>query len=245
MSAAGPIPSTLSDVLRYVVQLYVRERINAGAAWTLGTTYAAGDQVASDGRVYTCFAPGVAAEAPTGPGSQTDSAGVGWFPLFFEGERHDGSEGAPPRIMFLQTAGGTGSALGPVLHIGGGELGSITESCTCYVWGRETAADADRYDDAKARVMRLYAAFNAAAVGRLELRRLERGDQTRLVTFGEQYQMEIGYVWAVPRDAAIDAAAEALAVAGVIGDSPVNPDRPNGPTGLLFNVDVTVENLRT
>lgn len=155
-------------------------------------------------------------------------------PTTFEmGECFDGSEGAPPRIRFVVTRGQ--SALGPVLEVGARQLGSISEAVTCYVWGSETLDDADRYRDAKARVMTLLAAFNAAGVGRLVLRRLERGDTTSLITYGEQYQMEIAYVWAVPRSDAVDRAARALALTGA---SPPDPSRPNGDTGQTMIVNV-------
>ncbi len=243
MSTGGHIPSTLSDVLRFVRAIYAHPSVTP--AWVLGAAYTAGTQAASDGRVYTCFSPGVALTAPTGPGSQSDANGTGWYPLFFEGERFDESEGAPPRIWIVQSKSGSGSKLGPVLEIGARQLGSITEACVCYVWGAETVENGDRYDAAKAMILRLVAAFNAAAVGRLEYRRLERGDQTSLVTYGEEYQLEIAYTWAVPRDGAVDTAAAALAEVGGYSQAPPDPDRPGGGTGSTFKIAVEMQDTRT
>jgi len=243
MSYGGETPSTLSDVLRYVVALYVE----IGPAHATGTTYAAGATVAANGRVYTCHAGGVAAEAPSGPGSYVDANGVGWYPLFYSGDRFDAQEGAPPRIYFRRSK--AAGSVGPVLEIGSRQIGSFGESVIAHIWGAESESDDEaRYDNALAMGARLMAAFNAAGVGRLTLVRMERDSQTSVVTFGEQYQLEVGYVWAIPRDEAIEIAARALAQAaedaGEFPQSPPDPDRPNGPSTVTFQNQIVMENER-
>jgi hypothetical protein len=159
--------------------------------------------------------------------------------VFFDGEEHLESEGAPGRIIFVQTE--DGGELGPPLAIGANQAASITETVVCYVWGSETVADADRCDDAKARSMRLLAAFKAAAPGRLAMRRLSRMKGTNIVTFGEEWRMTIAYTWAVPQDRAVTKAAKTL---GGPSPLPPDPDRPDGNTGMTFTFAPTLLNTR-
>lgn len=148
--------------------------------------------------------------------------------VFFTGERHLESEGAPGRVIFVPVK--DLSTLGPPREIGARQIGTIREAARCYVWGFE-AADVDRYTDAHRRLMRLMAALKAAAPGRLLMGPLERGDETDIVTYGEEYRAVIGYEWAVPQDRAIARAALAL---GGPPKLPPDPDRPEGDTGFSF-----------
>lgn len=155
------------------------------------------------------------------------------------GERYRRQDGAPPRIVFEQLAK-PGNVGGP-LEIGARQSASVTETCLCRVWGAETTADADRYDAAKALAAQLLDGFKIAAPGRLRGAQILREDETSIETFGEEYQLLVSYTWAVPRDEQLRQAATALAL---VSDSPQDPDRPNGGTGLSFTPAVVVENER-
>lgn len=151
--------------------------------------------------------------------------------VFFTGERHLESEGAPGRIIFLPVR--DLSTLGPPRELGARQVGTIREGVRCYVWGAETTADADRYEDARRRMMRLIAAFKNSAPGRLLMGPIVRGDQTDVDTYGEEYQITIAYEWAVPNDRAIAKAAKTLGGPTIL---PPDPDRPEGDTGKTFVV---------
>ena len=161
---------------------------------------------------------------------------------WYTGERYLEQEGAPPRIVAVPT--GSGSTLGPVLELGARQVGSITEGATLYVWGAEHDDDTLRYEDARARLMRVIAAINASAPGRVEWRGISRGDATRITTYGEEYRAEITYVWAVPRDEAIDRAAQRLAAAATLAPVPPRPDYPRGSTGAVYAITVDMEDTR-
>jgi hypothetical protein len=158
------------------------------------------------------------------------------------GERHLGSEGASRRVLFVPSKGGK---LGPVLEIGARQIRSWTPDCAVYVWGNESANDLDRYREAERITMRVVAALNEAGVGRIEFGSEERLAGTNVVTYGEEFRILFDYSHAIPRDAAIDAAAETLAQAGATSQSPQDPDRPDGGSGLSFNgINVTMANER-
>lgn len=156
------------------------------------------------------------------------------------GERYLREEGAPPRIVFVPTT--AGGRLGPPLEIGARQVGSITESVRCYVWGAETSLDVSRYDDAAARCVRLLNAFAASCSGRSTKGAFSRNAGTNIETFGEEYVVELSYTWPVPYDDEIFAAAYATAPSPAL--SPPNPDQPTGDTGLTFGVAVTLTNER-
>lgn len=193
MSAGGPVPSTLDDLLVYVRALLVQ----CGQA-----------------------------DFPHVNGSG--------FTEVLIGERYDQGEGASNQILFIPTE--EGGALGPPLHVSSREIGSIGESCVCYVWGSETTADATRYQSARALVMRLMACFNVAAPGMITWGRETRSAGTDITTFGEEFRLVITYTWAVPRDAAVDAAARVL---GPVTSGLSDPDRPNGSNGNIYGIVVT------
>ncbi len=153
---------------------------------------------------------------------------------WLEGDRHDLEEGCPPRVFVL--IGDTG-ALGPPLTISGGNIASIRENARFFVWGAETADDADRHRAAMVLAMRLINCFLKVAPGRIKLGRLERSSKTSIVTFGEEYQIGVEWAWSVPRDAAI----WAVPVTPV---SPVDPAKPNGDTGVSFDVTITADPSR-
>lgn len=197
MSLGGPPPSTLSDVLRYVVALYTQA--------------------------------GLVRTNPADPSTGTE---------ILVGERYDQQEGAPPRILFRVTRDGH---LGPVFELTGRSVGSWTQGCEVFVWGRETTSDLDRYDDAMARAMQAQAALQIAGVERATFGKVTRGDGTPIVTFGEDYSFRFEYTWAIPRDAVLEAAANAL---GAISQTPTDPDRPLGPTGNVFSINVVTHNVR-
>lgn len=245
MSTGGATPSTLSDVIRYVIALYARPEVTP--AHVVGDTYAIGDQVSADGRVYTCHAAGVAAEAPSGIGTYSDANGVGWFALFYTEEtwENEYQQGAPPRIYFKRVKANPG--IGPVLEISSRQIGSFGEGIRAYIWGAEESEDGeqDRYDFAMAMAKRLYAAFNAAGCGRLSLNAFEPDPDEPDLSFGAQYILEVAFTWEVPRDDAIDAAAKALADLGAVSESPLDPDRPDGGNGSTYGINVVMENNRT
>jgi len=158
------------------------------------------------------------------------------------GERYLEQTGAARRILFVPTQ--DGGELGPPLEIGARQIGSITEGCTAYVWGAETTDDRDRYREAKRIMMKLIATLNEAGIGRRgfgTIRRMTAGD---VDTYGEEYRLSFTYTWAVPRDAAIDAAALVLAGQSGYSKSPEDPDRPFGSTGIDFQAEATMENDR-
>lgn len=197
MSLGGPPPSTLSDMLRYVVALY-----------------------AQAGLIRTDLAD--------------PSTGI----EIIVGERYEQQEGAPPRLFFRPDKDGK---LGPVYELTGRSIGSWSQSCNVYTWGAESAVDLDRYDSAMALAMQAQAALQIAGVQRATFGPVTRQDGTSILTFGEEYAFRFEYVWEVPRDATLEAAAIAL---GALSQSPTLPDQPNGPTGDTFSVNVVMQNGR-
>lgn len=160
---------------------------------------------------------------------------------FLIGEKHLAKKGAPPRIVCVLTED-DGSISGP-LAVGARQVGSFMESVRCYVWGAETADDATRYVDAKARAFRLMNAFRASAPGRLAGGNLTRSTATHELTHGEEYTLSYVYACGVPEDPAIWTAAYAIAQSPP--NAPPNPDQPNGNTGADFGLGaVTLTNTR-
>lgn len=150
------------------------------------------------------------------------------------GERYEEQEGAPPRIFVLVNQDGQ---LGPPNKLGAGFIAGITERCKFLIWGAETPADGDRYRAAKAIMVRLINAIRASAPGRATGLRIVRSDTPKIVTYGEEYQLNMDYFWAVPKDAAIWAVPTTPV-------SPPDPDRPHGDTGYDFEVITPVEGSR-
>lgn len=240
MSLGGPPPSTLADVLRYVVKLWAKvAELGPGGLYTTGHTYAVGDIVSSNAAPYVCWAAGTATgPGPSGVGSSRDANGVGWRPLIYTGERFDQQEGAPPRLYFRPDPD---EKIGPVLDIGGREIASRMQSCDVFVWGAETTADLDRYDAADALLDQAIAAVFTAGAGRITMGDVKRQDETSIDTFGEEYRWRFEYARLVPRSDAFEAAAAALAL---LSKSPEDPDRPNGGNGLTPVVAVVSANAR-
>ncbi len=140
-----------------------------------------------------------------------------------EGDRYDESEGKPPRIRVLI---GDAGNLGPPTKIGGGHIGSMHENARFFVWGAETTADGDRHRAAMTICLRLVNVFQKG--------RIERSSRTSILTFGEEYQINVEWIWNVPHDAAI----WAVPVTPV---SPNDPAQPNGPTGKTFVITPAAE----
>lgn len=160
---------------------------------------------------------------------------------FLRGERHLNEHGAPPVVVFVPSE--DGGELGGPLQVGARQVASITETVKCYVWGPETLDDKARLVAARTLAMQLLNAFKASAPGRLTGGRLERGIDTHVLTFGEEYRLTISYVWGVPEDEAIWAAARSTAPSPAA--SPPNPDKPNGDTGATFTTSsITLTNTR-
>jgi hypothetical protein len=150
------------------------------------------------------------------------------------GERYEQQEGAPPRIFVLLDQDG---ALGPPHKLGGGYIAGITERCKFLIWGAETPADGDRYRAAKAILVRLVNAIRASAPGRVKGLRITRGDTPAIVSYGEEYQLSMEYLWPVPVDARIWAVPTTPV-------APTDPDRPHGDTGNEFDVQVPAQGSR-
>lgn len=157
----------------------------------------------------------------------------------YYGERYLKQEGAPPRIVIVET---DGESIGGIA-VGAHQIGGIDESADFYVWGAESASDIDRMNDAKTRWHRLLNALKASAPGRLRCRRRPRLRGTNIETYGEEFVWTVEYTYAVPEDEAVWV--YAYANAPVPAQSPPNPDKPNGDTGAMFEVgQVTLENTR-
>lgn len=236
MSLGGAPPSTLADVLRYVVALYVA----ATPAWAQSTAYATSAMVSANGAVFVCYVAGTsdAGAGPSGTGSQADANGVAWFPLIYVGERYLRQEGATPRIVFVPT---TRERWGGILDIGSREVASRLQGCDVYVWGAETLADLDRYDDADARLDDMIAAVFIAGAGRITGGDVVREAETNIATFGEEYRWSFVYARQVPCSDRMEAAAMALSLTS---QSPTDPDRPLGGTGMSFEESVVTSNPR-
>lgn len=204
MSTAGAPPSTLDDVITYVIALLVQ----CGEA----------DYPHVDGSGLT---------------------------EILVGERYLESDGASRRILILPDE--PRGKLGGPLEIGARQIGSWTASATFFVWGDEDADDRDRIREARRIVHRLVAALRTAGVGRIEFAGIERLKETNIVTYGEEFRLEASYAWQIPRDDAIELAAQALITGGLdYSQAPPDPDRPNGGTGRDFATgSVTMENDRT
>jgi hypothetical protein len=157
------------------------------------------------------------------------------------GERHEMEEGAGRRIFFVPGDGGIGGAL----EISSNQIGARSQGCEAYVWGLEGDGNLGRYDDADVILEQLWDALHtgaAARLGALSEATVKRVKPTDINTFGEEYRVEFSYVWAVPRLAAIQQAARALAL---MSKSPPDPDRPAGPIVSSFHQTVINANERT
>jgi hypothetical protein len=244
VSLGGPPPSTLADVLRYVVALWAKAAELASGPpfaglYTAGHAYSAGDIISSSAVPFVCFAAGTAVGAgPSGTGSASDVNGVGWRPLIFVGERYEQAEGAPPRIFFVPDKT---ERAGPILEISARQIASRTQGCDVYVWGSETVVDTDRYDAADALLDEVMSSLFDAAAGRVTWGQIDRQAETSIVTFGEELLLHFDYARLVPRSDVFEAAAAALALTS---QSPSDPDRPFGGNGLTPVVQVITQETR-
>ena len=144
------------------------------------------------------------------------------------GEKWLRAEGFPPRVVLVRTSGKIG---GPP-RIGGGDVASVAQGVTAYVWGAETADDLGRYAAQDALLDQLTNVVRAVAPGRAEISTLNPLVQTNVVTFGEEIQALITWSRGVPTDAAVWRAATTPS------DAP-DPARPNGSTGLVFEFEAS------
>jgi hypothetical protein len=115
------------------------------------------------------------------------------------------------------------------MHVAG-----VKERCTFLIWGAETTADGDRYRAAKSLGIDLINALRLVAPGRLKGLTLRRPYTSDLLTFGEEYRLNVEYSWNVPRRAAIWNVA-------ITPNAPPDPMRPNGPGTQDFSLDLTPE----
>lgn len=204
MSTAGAPPSTIDDVITYVIALLVQ----CGEA----------DYPHVDGSGLT---------------------------EILIGERYLECEGNARRIVVIPDEP-RGKLTGP-LEIGARQVGAWVAHATWLVWGGETSDDRDRIRAARRIVHRLVNAFEAAGAARYDLVDIERLKETNIVTYGEEFRLTMTYAWQIPRDDAIEQAAAALRDGGGLGygNSPPDPDRPNGDTGFDFATgNATLENDR-
>ena len=215
----GPPRSTVADVIGEIVRHYAATA--SRGPYATGTSYAAGDTVASDSRVYVCFAPGTSTgSGPAGMGSQRDANGVGWTPLVYVGERYLRQHGAPPRIVIVQ---GSGEESGPG-RVGDGNIARKTAQIVAYLWAAESADDLVRYAAIEAAEDAWSNTVGKVIPGRSVRRTVNPTITANIVTFGEDRQFIVDYSRGVPRDAAIWAVP-------VTPISPPDPMRPNGDTG--------------
>jgi hypothetical protein len=156
------------------------------------------------------------------------------------GERYLRQEGAPPRIVFVRADAESNGGI----SVGARQVGGISESVDCYVWGAEGSTDLDRLRDAETRWHRLLNAFKACAPGRLKAKRRPRLRGTNIETYGEEFVWAVEYTYAVPYDQTVWDYAYAHAASPA--PSPPNPDQPDGDTGAVFAPGtITLTNTRT
>lgn len=228
----GPPRSTVADALALILAHYVA--IAPQGPWAPGSSYTAGDMVASDSRVYLCFAAGTsAAVAPAGMGSQRDANGVGWTPFLYIGERYLKQHGAPPRIVVIQ---GNGEISGP-RKLGDGNIAKDVEEITAFLWASEALDDLARYAEIEAMKDAWINMIRKVMPARAEIRSVNPVVTSNIVTFGEDRQIITRYERQVPRDGAIWNVP-------VTPISPPDPDRPHGDTGYTFEVVTPVEGER-
>lgn len=225
----GGARSTVADALALIIAHYAA--VASRGAYAAGQTYAVGDQVVSDGRVYTCFKGGVSAgTGPSGMGSQarTSGDGIGWTPFVYIGERYLKQHGAPPRIVVVPGAG----EIGAPNSKGGGDVAKDVEEIRAYLWASENTDDLARYaaiEDMKDRWINV---IRKIMPGRAEIRTVNPTLVSNVVTFGEDRQIVTRYERQVPRDAAIWKVP-------VVAISPPDAMRPQGNTGDTFDVVIT------
>jgi hypothetical protein len=158
----------------------------------------------------------------------------------YVGERYLRQEGAPPRIVFVRA----GAQSNGGIAVGARQVGGISASVDCYIWGAEGTTDLDRLRDAEARWLRLFNAFKTCAPGRLRMRQAPRERGTNIVTYGEEFVWTVEYTYAVPYDQQIWD--KAYQLAPIPAQSPPLPDKPDGETDAVFSIGtVTLENTRT
>lgn len=237
--------SDLSDLFAAIVSVAAYALDAQGSTWAPATAYADRSSgspsiVNSGGVPFVCYAGGTsdAGAGPSGVGSQTDTNGVGWTPLFYYGERYLKQAGAPPRIVMveLQDSG----KLGPPARIGAQYVAEREELLRCYVWGSETESDALRYKEARALAAWLVNLFRRAAPGRVELKALARSTETSILTYGEEYQLTAAYSNGIGRDPWTWRVPPAVSNA-----QPPRPDQPFGDTGETVTVSVDAAPIST
>jgi len=114
----------------------------------------------------------------------------------YVGERYLRQEGKPRRIILVPDDGEVSGVLG----VGEGAVSSVVQTCTAYLWGAETADDLTRYDDADTLLDRFVNALVRCAVGRLKDAPLQRGKETDILTYGEEYRLRFGYEREIAKD---------------------------------------------
>lgn len=226
----GPPRSTVADAIAAIVYHYAATATRG--AWATSTSYAAGDTVSADGRVYVCYAPGASdtGSGPAGMGSQLDENGVGWTPLVYVGERYLRQHGAPPRIVIVP---GDGTLEGPG-RVGDGNVARDVEEIRAYLWAGEASDDIARYAAIEAAKDAWINILRKVIGGRVQHRTVNPTINANVVSFGEDRQLVATYSRGVPRDAAIWAVEQTPI-------TPPDPMRPNGDNGLSYTFTPTVE----
>lgn len=227
----GPPRSTVADALALVLAHYVA--VASRGAYAAGQTYAVGDQVSSGGWIYNCFKGGVSAGAgPSGMGSQarTGGDGVGWDPFLYVGERYLKEHGSAPRIIVVPGAG----EFGAPRSVGSGNVARDVEEIRAYLWAGEASDDLARYAAIESMKDRWINVIRKIMPARAEIKTVNPALVSNIVTFGEDRLIVTRYERQVPRDAAI----------WNVPITPISPPdamRPNGDTGVEFEVVITPE----
>ncbi len=149
------------------------------------------------------------------------------------GERYLRMEGKPRRIVIVPDDGDVSGVLG----IGEGARASITQTATVFLWGAETGDDLRRYDDADALLDRFVNVLVRVAPGRLDSAPVQRGKDTDILTFGEEYRLRFSYKRQIPTDVAVWSAA--LPTPEDPNPNPPPFDAPPGTPESTIAIDLT------
>ncbi len=155
-----------------------------------------------------------------------------------KGYLKDFGAGTPPRILIVRRPKGVA---GPVLEIGGHEIGSRVHTCDVYVRGTEDGSDVGRYDGADELSDRLQNALAVVAGARVVFGSASEDAQPiDADAYGADDAWSFEYTRAVFRDDAIQAGAHAA----VTSLSPADPARLHGGSGLTPIISVTTADAR-
>lgn len=177
---------------------------------------------------------------PTSPLPDVLRAIVGIFSIvepatpIFVGERYLRQEGKPRRIVLVPDDGN----LGAVLGAGEGTVAGVTLACTAYLWGAETAADLDRYDDATSLLHRFVNVLKRVAGARVKDAPIEREKDTNIETFGEEYRLRFSYEYGIALDQEVWNCAIPTAADEQLSPPPY--DSPPGTPASTIAIDITV-----